>query len=204
MTTPLSARTHGDLPPGAETEVFGRVVPCGSGGEVGIAIVAPPLSPLGPQARVEGVVKPGPHGRFEASCGQTWKHGIRCRLTSACVGVRGQNEARGRPLGLQAAWLACARFSKDADEHASVALFLCFGERTAHRNAFVAQPHGADLTLLELFVRVGEFGARDIGMSGVSSRVVARVALPCSRRILMSAVYNDIQSGVQRREVFNE
>ena len=40
--------------------------------------------------------KPG--GQFDATCGQTWKHGIRCRLTRTCVGVRSQDEARGRPL----------------------------------------------------------------------------------------------------------
>ena len=39
-------------------------------------------------------------GRFEATCGQTWKHGIRCRWTRTSVGVHGQNEARGRLLGL--------------------------------------------------------------------------------------------------------
>ena len=122
-------------------------MPCGSGGEVGIAIVAPPPSP----AHDEGVVTPGPHGvsiehqrimiaicggsqhrtvhcgshvtyypkkggkpggRFEATCWQTWKHGIRCRVTRTSVGFRGQNEARGRRAGLLAAWLACAVFPK--------------------------------------------------------------------------------------------
>ena len=88
--------------------------------------------------------KPG--GRFDAACGQTWKHGIRCRLTRTFVGVRSQNEARVRPLGLLAAWLACAVFSEDADEHASAVPFLCFGERAENRNALVAQPNGADRT----------------------------------------------------------
>ena len=165
-TQKKNARTDGDLPLGADAEVLESVVPCGSGGEGRIAIVAPPLSP----AHDEGVVTLGPHGRgvsiehqrrilairggsqhrteycgghvtnhpkkdgtpggrFEATCGQTWKHGIRCRLTRSSVGVRSQNEARGRPLGLLAAWLACAVFSEDADEHSSAVPFLCCGER---------------------------------------------------------------------------
>ena len=133
-TQKKKARTDGDLPLGADTEVPESVVPRGSDGEVGIATVAPPPSP----AHDEGVVTLGPHGhgvsighqrrilairggsqhrtehfghvthhpkkdgkpggRFEATCGQIWKHGIRCRLTRTFVGVRSQNEARGRPL----------------------------------------------------------------------------------------------------------
>ena len=50
--------TDGDLPLGADTEVLELVVPSGSGGEVGIAIVAPPPS----LAHDEGVVTLGPHG----------------------------------------------------------------------------------------------------------------------------------------------
>ena len=95
--------------------------------------------------------KPG--CRFEATCGQTRKHGIRCRLTRTSVGVRGWKEARGRPLGLLAAWLACAVFSKDA---CPAVPFLCFNERAEHRNALVTQQNGADLAMLERPLREGE------------------------------------------------
>ena len=56
-TQKKKARTDGDLPLGANAEVPKSVVPCGSGGEVGIAIVAPPPSP----AHDKGVVTLGPH-----------------------------------------------------------------------------------------------------------------------------------------------
>ena len=75
--------------------------------------------------------KPG--GRVEATCGQTWKHGIRCRLTRTWVGVRSQNEARGRPLAFWQRGSLCGVSSKDADEHASAVPFLCFGERAEHQ-----------------------------------------------------------------------
>ena len=186
------ARTDGDLPLGAETEVPGSVVPCGSGGEVGIAIVAPPPSP----AHDEGVVTLGQHGhgvsiehqrrilairggsqhrteycgghvayypkkdgkpggRVAATCGQTWKHGIRCRLTRTSVGVRNQNEARGRPLAF---WQrgSFVLYFRGCKEHASAVPFLCFGERAEHRNDLVAQPNGADIAMLERPLREGE------------------------------------------------
>ena len=38
-------------------------------------------------------------GRFAATCGQSWNHCIRRRLTRTSFGVRGQNEARGRLCG---------------------------------------------------------------------------------------------------------
>ena len=57
--------------------------------------------------------------------------GIRCRLTRTSLCGRGQNQAGGRPLGLVAAWLACAGFSDDADEYASAVPLLCFIERTS-------------------------------------------------------------------------
>ena len=57
-TQKKKARTDGDLPLGADAEVPTSVEPCGSGGEVGIAIVAPPPS----LAHDEGVVTLGPHG----------------------------------------------------------------------------------------------------------------------------------------------
>ena len=98
--------------------------------------------------------KPG--GRFDATCGQTWKHGIRCRLTRTWVGVRSQNEARGRPLAFWQRGSLCGVFSKDADEHASAVPFLCFGERAENRNAVVGQPNGADLAMLGAKVRVLE------------------------------------------------
>ena len=60
-TQKKNARADGDLPLGADTEVL----PSGSGGEVGIAIVAPPPSP----AHDESVVTPGPHGvSIERQC----------------------------------------------------------------------------------------------------------------------------------------
>ena len=97
--------------------------------------------------------KPG--GRFDATCGQTWKHGIRCRLTHLCWSSQPERSTR-QALGLLAAWLACAVFSEDADEHASAVPFLCFGERAEHRNALVGQPNGADLAMLGAKVRVLE------------------------------------------------
>ena len=57
-TQKKKAGTDGDLPLGADAEVPKSVVPCGSGGEVGIAIVAPPPS----LAHDESVVTLGPHG----------------------------------------------------------------------------------------------------------------------------------------------
>ena len=157
------------------------VVPCGSGGEVGIATVPPPLSPAHDEGLCDAwaassisaeflpfvagasialhtveATSPTTGGRFEATCGQTWKHGTRCRLTRTSVGVRGQNEARGRPLGLLAAWLAGALCSEDADEHASAVPFLCFDERAEHRNALITLQNGADLAMLERPLREGE------------------------------------------------
>ena len=61
VKTQPKANTDGDLPLAAETEVLQSVVPCGSGGEVGLAIVPPSPSPLGPQMHDEGVVTRGRH-----------------------------------------------------------------------------------------------------------------------------------------------
>ena len=141
-TQKKKARTDGDLPLGADTEVPESVVPCGSGGEVGIAIVAPPLFP----AHDEGVVTLGPHGhgvsieyqrrilairggsqhrteycgghvtyypkkdgkprgRFDATCGQTWKHGIRCRLTRTTGSpVRSAHQMLARVTSAMGTW----------------------------------------------------------------------------------------------------
>ena len=119
--------------------------------EAGASIALNTVEAMSPtiQRKTENLV-------VEATCGQTWKRGIRCRLTRTSVGIRSQDEARGRPLGLLAAWLACAVFSDDADEHASAVLFLRFGERAEHRNALVAQPNGADIAMLERLLREGE------------------------------------------------
>ena len=62
-TRKKKARTDGDLPLGADAEVPESVVPCGSGSEVGIAIVAPPPSP----AHDKGVVTLGRMGTGSAS-----------------------------------------------------------------------------------------------------------------------------------------
>ena len=192
-TQKKKARTDGDLPLGADAEVPKSEVPCGSGGDVGIAIVAPPLS----LAHDVGVVTLGPHGHGVSNehqrrilairggrqhrteyCGahlacypkkglKTWwssRSNLRADLEAwdsvpfdAHLGWRSQPERSTRQsLGLLAAWLACAVFSKDADEHASAVPFLCFGERVEHRNALVAQPSGADLAMLEPALREGE------------------------------------------------
>ena len=78
------ARMDGDLPLGAETEVPGSVVPCGSGGEVGIAIVAPPPSP----AHDEGVVTLGQHG-----------HGVSIEHQRRILAIRGGSQHRTEYCG---------------------------------------------------------------------------------------------------------
>ena len=178
-TQKKKARTDGDLPLGDDTEVPESVVPCGSGGEVGIAIVAPPPSPahdawphghgvsIEHQRRILAIRRGGQHrteycgghvtyypkkdgkpgGRFEATCGRIWKHGIRYRLTRTWVGIRSQNEERGRPS-------LVLYFPKMQTKMPPP--FLCFGERAERRNALVAQPNGADLAMLERPLREGE------------------------------------------------
>ena len=78
------ARTDGDLPLGDDTEVPESVVPCGSGGEVGIAIVAPSPSP----AHDEGVVTLGPHG-----------HGVSIEHQRRILAIRGGSQHRTEYCG---------------------------------------------------------------------------------------------------------